>query len=187
MELLRTLPNMSKFGINNSAEKNTVYNGYRWFFIKGTDQPIKYEIPPNVEIISSIPYYIAMLNKEKNKILKVFAGLAEAIKGININRKHTIIESIKNNKLVHSRYYFAVFNNCDENLKREYLRKNRLPELILNRGTKINQIDIKTKEVIKTYNSISDVLKQFCISRQTLKDACENGEAKKGFLWEFRE
>jgi len=187
MDVIRNMHNMNMTvsGIKNVYIKNTIYNGYRWLLIDRNDEGIKYELPPTVEIISSIPYLIAMFTKDKTRIENVFASHGEAAEGINITRKQTINDAIKKNSLVRNKYYFKNFYECSDEIKNEYLSRSKLPNQILRKGLKITQIDIKTLNIIATFNSINDVLKKFCISRASLKRACTNQEAHKGFLWKF--
>lgn len=188
MDVIRNMPNMNMTvsGIKNAYIKNTIYNGYRWLLIDRNDEGIKYELPPTVEITSSIPYLIAMFTKDdKTRIENVFASHGEAAEGINITRKQTINDAIKKNSLVRNKYYFKNFYECSEELKNEYLSRSKLPNPILRKGLKITQIDIKTQNIIAIFNSINDVLKKFCMSRASLKRACTNQEAHKGFLWKF--
>jgi len=187
MDVIRCNPLMSKYGIKAAANNNTIYHGYRWFFIEPSAEQIKYEIPQTVEIHhSSIPQFIAMLNKEKTQINNVFPSQAEAAKITGINRKQTINEAIKKDKLVHN-HFFCFYEDCSEDLKNEYLSRAKLPNVALSKGTRVHQIDINTRKVIKTFESISEVLKEFYMSRAVLKRSCINQEAHKGFMWQFDE
>lgn len=186
MDVLRTNPTMSMFGIKNSVEKNTIYHESRWLFIDPKADNIKYEIPITVEIHhTSIPQYIAMINKNETRIENVFSSQSQASEITGINRKQTINDSIKKKTLVKNTYYFRIFSECSEVLRNEYLSRAKLPNIAFTRGTRISQLNIKTRQIIKEFNSIADVLKEICISRASLKRACENNEAYEGFIWEY--
>lgn len=185
MDVLRTYPNMSKFGIKQAALNNTIYNGYRWFFIDIDAENKQYEIPPTKEIKSSIPRFVAMMDKEKQRIEKVFASQEEAMKGINITRKQTINDLIKTGRVYKNTACFQFYNDCSEEQKKDYLGRDQLPSILVAKGTQVYQIDIKTKEIIETFPSISAVLKKVCISRESLKRACETKEPHAGYLWEI--
>lgn len=91
--------------------------------------------------------------------------------------------NIKKGSLVRNKYYFDLFKNCCPTMQADYMtRVDSLP-VSNSPGLHIEQLDINTQVVLKTYNSMSDVLKVFCISRKTLKDACEKELPCKGFLW----
>lgn len=185
MDTIRQNPNMSKFGIKHAALNNTIYHGYRWFFLDRDEDDIKHDIPPTKEIISSIPRYIAMLNHDHTEILNVFTTLSQAASAIDSKRKTTIHEAIVHDKLVRKTYRFKYFDDCTEVLRNEYMSRNKLPSLTVAKGTMIQQIDIHSRECIKTYSSIANVLKNFVICRESLKRACATGEACKGYLWKY--
>lgn len=187
MDALRNNEKYSKNGLKSAAENNTIYYDYRWFFIERNAENIAYTIPPTKPIQSSVIRHIAMLNRDNSVIEKVFVSLADAATAIDIKRKTTICDAIKKHTMVKNMYYFKYFQGCDEELKNAFLSKHQLPKLTLSRGTKINQKDINSKLVIKTYTSIANVLKHVVISREHLKRACETGEVANNFLWEYAE
>jgi hypothetical protein len=175
MDVIRTFPEMSKFGVKNAALKNTVYRDFRWFFIESDAEHIQYEIPPTVEITTSIPQHVALLNLEKTRIEDVYVSQAEAAKQLEITRKQSVNDSIKKGSLVKSKYYFCLFNDCSQNMQEDYLsRVDSLPETN-SPGLHVEQLDIRSGEIINTYNSMADVL----------KEACEKETPCKGFLWRF--
>ena len=185
MDVIRTHPNFSQFGIKNSASKNTIYNGFRWFYIAPDAEHIKYEIPETVTTQpTSIPQLIAVLNKDKTRIENVCASQSQAASELNINRKQTINTCIKKESLYKNTYYFKYFDDCEESLQNEYLAHNTLP-VTTKIGLKINKIDVTNNEIITTYDSISDVLKNNCISRAHVKKACENNEIHNGYYWKY--
>lgn len=185
MEVLRNHPETSKFGIKNAAENNTIYCNFRWFFIDVSAENKQYDIPPTKEIKSSIPRFVAMLDKDQTKIMKVFVSQEEAMKGINISRKQTINDHIRTGKVYKNTMCFKLYDDCSDDLKNEFLSRETLPEKKFAKGTCINQINVNTKTVIATFPSISEVLKKVCISRAKLKEACETGCVHAGYFWEF--
>jgi prophage antirepressor-like protein len=183
MDAIRQNPTYSKGPLKDAAENCRVYNGFRWHFIERDDADIAYELPPTYERPSSSPKMIAMLNKEKTEILKVFSSMGKAQKELNIKSKESINTSIKLNYCIQNKYYFKFFEDCEENLKNAYLQNNALPRFDYSASTKVQQIDPTNSQVIQTYNSIADVLKVFCMSREVLKRACEKDEARMGYKW----
>lgn len=184
MDVIRTYNHMSLFGIRSAAKNNTEYNDYRWFFIKRDDKDIEYDIPETVQILNSIPYRIAKLNISKTKIEGVYLTLKEAADSENITRKQTILDSINSEKPYKKKFYFMKYEFCSEKVKKEYLSREELPEYTSS-GTVILQLDIQTKEIIKKFNSINDVLKHVVISRSILQRACNTQEPQNGFIWRY--
>lgn len=128
MDVIRTFPNFSKSGIKNAASKNTIYNGFRWFYISPDAEYKHYEIPKTVvNQPTSIPQLIAVINKEKTRIEYVFSTQANASIALKINRRQTINECIKKQSLYKNTYYFRYFNDCEESLRNDYLSRAELP------------------------------------------------------------
>ena len=47
----------------------------------------------------------------------------------------------------------------------------------------VQQIDPKTKEVLKTYNSNREIIKLFQMSTTKLKQCFDSGEIHNGYIW----
>jgi hypothetical protein len=41
---------------------------------------------------------------------------------------------VKNGKIVENKYYYVIYDNCDENIRNEFLREKNLTELVLSRN-----------------------------------------------------
>lgn len=129
MDVLRKHPHMSKFGIKHAACHNTVYNNFRWYILEKSMEVKEYSIPKTVEIQSSIPRLVAMLNKDKTRIENVYASQQEAMEGIGIKRKQTINDAIKKDRIFKNTHYFTFFDNCSDELKNEYMSRASLPSV----------------------------------------------------------
>ena len=185
MDAIRKIPEMSEFGLKTAALENKIYIGFRWFFISKSAEHIKYEIPPTVEVHhSSVPKLIAILNKDKTRIENVCESQVKTAEYIGIKRNTTINECLKTGKIFKN-MYFSFFNDCEESLRNEYQSRRQLPICNVIKGTKIQQIDVISKNIIKTYESIADVLKHNCIARENVKRACVNNEVHNGYLWKY--
>ena len=77
-----------------------------------------------------------------------------------------------------------MFDDCYEKLKQKYLENNQLPNKRVN-GTEINQLHPINNNIIKVYSSAEDIIKDFKISRKTLKSACEFDIIVKGYKWKY--
>lgn len=186
MDAIRQHKEMSKSGVKHAATNNTLYHGFRWYFIDANDEIKSYPIPPTVETQhSSIPKHVAMLNREKTRIENVYVTLKQAAEAINSKRKTTICDAIKTGSLIKNTYYFSYFTDCEESLRNEYVSRHPLPSIAISKGTGVQQIDITSNEVVKCFNSIADVMKSMSISRACIKRACSTGEAHNGYLWKY--
>jgi hypothetical protein len=80
-----------------------------------------------------------------------------------------------------------MWDDCDEELKKKYLEENELPQKSSRKNSQIiEQLHPINNTVIKVYSSCEDIIKQFKISRKTLKSCCENGIISKGYLWRYK-
>lgn len=98
--------------------------------------------------------------------------------------KHSFYAT-KTGRLYKNKMYFTFFDDCTEELKSEYLSKKQLPILKIEKGTKVQQIDIETKNVVETYDSIMDAMKKNGVSRGCIKRSCLTNEAHAGYLWKY--
>jgi hypothetical protein len=183
MDTIRTNPTFSQVGIKMAATKNTIYQGYRWFYIQPYQEIKEYTIPDTVSMqASSIPRYIALLDKEQKNVINVFISQSRASEELGISRKQTINECIHNGRLLKNMYYVKFFDELSDELKATYdkpLPKNKPSPF----SKKINQVDPNTKEIIKTFDNIADVIKVFYMSRSSLKRAIETQTPHQGYIW----
>ena len=71
-------------------------------------------------------------------------------------------------------------------MKDEYLKKKSLPEKHVHASSvSVKQIDPITNNEIKTFNSVTDVILQFQMSRTSLKRASVNDTVHNGFIWKI--
>ena len=168
--------------LREAAKNNRVYKEFRWAL---SDRNVV-EVPtiePTVESRTQSVEYIAMIDIKKTKILEVFPSQKEAAMSRNLAGFSTISRAIKKNG-ISSGHYWNVFNKCSQEMKDEYLKKNKLPEHHTKaNGVKVLQISPITNEEIKQFDSITEVLKKFQMSRITLNNASESGEIHNGFKW----
>ena len=186
MDVVRKNKTYSKVGVKSAARRNTIYNGYRWFFIERLDEDVKYQIPPTFDISTSIPKLIAMLDLKKEKIVDVFLSQADAARAKKLKHKTAINNAIKKGTISQGNYY-KLFKDCNEELQLEYLSRAELPSPVLPKGTQIEQIHPQTLQSVKIHTSINEVLKEFHIARETLLRVCKTHEVYKGFVWKFVE
>ena len=176
---------ISPSSLRLSAKKNTIYKNYRWLFLN-RDKNIPEKISDteiNKHKSTSIQL-IAMIDIKKTKILEVFPNQKDALEARNM-KSHSFTRAIQQQS-ISSGHYWQFFNNCSNEMKEEYLKNNKLPEKFKPKYNKVvQQIDPKTKEVIKVYNSNRDVIKRFQMSSITLKNVSQSGEIHNGYIWKI--
>jgi len=168
--------------LREAAKNNTIYKDYRWLLVDRniTEIPI---LPPTVESRTQSVEFIAMIDIKQTKILEVYPSQKEAAMARNLAGFSTISRAIKQ-KSISSGHYWNFFNHCSQEMQDEFLKTNKLPEPhIKANGITVIQINPITNKEIKTYKSITEVLKRFQMSRISLNKASENNEMHNGYKW----
>jgi len=184
IDLTRQDDNLSYYGLKSSVKNNSIYKGFRWFFVDKKQPNIKYDIGETKDITSNIANeFIAMIDINKEKILEVYASQKHASKARNLKTGAAICKAIKQYS-VSSGHYWKKYDDCSDKLKSTYNKS--LPEKSTsNICIKVNILNKSTNEIVKTYNSVSDIIKEFQISRLTLNKICKNKTVYKNFLFEI--
>jgi prophage antirepressor-like protein len=166
-----------------AASKNTIYKGYRWFYIKRDQEPPE-EIPPTVEnkCKSTEVRFIAMIDVKKTKILDVFATQKEATEARNM-KCNNFSRAIKEQTLS-SGHYWNYYDACPIEWREEYLKTKKLPEKhVYQNGKVIQQIDPITMKVIETFQTKRDVVRKFQVSYNKLGSVVNTDEMYSGYFW----
>ena len=169
-DTIRNIKDTSFTGIKNAATYNRLYKGYRWYFVNRNDpnpneiKDIGETIVPNQKNVE----FIALLDIKMENIEKVFIKQKDISKFLNQNES-AVCRAI-NFKLPLSNKYLIYWHLISNELQDNYLKSNTLPLLTdKQNGKKVQKIDPKTNEIIKTYLSIVDAIKDLKISPKTIK------------------
>ena len=178
----RHFSSSSGSALREAARNNRTYKEFRWLMVErnATEVPVP---PPTVECRTQSVEFIAMIDIKKTKILEVFPSQKEAAMSRNLAGFSTISRAIKEDR-VSSGHYWNIFDKCSQEMRDEYLKTNVLPEYhVKANGITVIQINPITNENMKTYKSITEVLKNFQMSRITLNKVSDNNEIYNGFKW----
>ena len=168
-----------------ASKNNTIYKGFRWLYVNRNEEPPQ-ELEPTKETKNVSPdvQFIAMIDIKKTKILAVYSNQKQAVEARNM-KCNSFSRAIQQQSLS-SGHYWNFFDKCSQEMKTEYLSHSKLPEKYLpSCSKKVQQIDPKTNEVIKTYNSNRDVCKTAQISTATIRRITETGEIYNGYKWKI--
>jgi hypothetical protein len=171
--------------LRNAVKNNTIYKGFRWYYVRRDEIPPE-QIPPTVESKHKEPEvkFIAMIDITKTKILNVYPNQKEATKArlMKCNSFHRAI----NNGTISSGHYWNYFENCSKEMQEEYLKNNKLPDKYVSTCCKkVQQICPLTKNILKTYDSNREVVKNFKMSVSSLKKYSDSGEIHNGYIWKI--
>jgi len=176
---------ISPSSLRSAAKNNTIYKNNRWLFLLRNEE-LPEKIPDTVEIKHKSPEikYIAMIDIKKTKIMDVFANQKDAVNARNM-KSRSFTRAIQEES-ISSGHYWKFFEDCSEEMKNEYLKNNVLPEKYkTSSGKKVIQIDPKTNEELKIYDSQREVIKLFQMSANTLKNISESGVIHNGYKWKI--
>jgi prophage antirepressor-like protein len=186
IDVIRNFPGSSPSALKEAAKKNTIYKYHRWLLGDRTITDIsEIIIPPTIKSISQNIEYIAMIDIQQTKIMEVYASQKDAALARNLAGYSTISRAIKQNS-ISSGHYWKLFNDCSHEMRSSYLSKNKLPEKFTRTSSiSVLQIDPITNKEIMTYNTITDVLLKYQMSRVTLKKCSDNNEIYKSYKWKI--
>ena len=182
-EVEREIPSCSPSPLKKASQNNTIYKGFRWLFVNRTEEPpAKLEPTKITKRMSPEIHFIAMIDIKQTKILAVYSNQKEAIEARNM-KCNSFTRAIQQ-ETISSGHYWNFFDKCPEEMQTEFLSHSKLPEKYIRATCKrVQQIDPKTNEVIKTYNSNRDVCTSAQIANGTLKRITETGEIYNGYKW----
>jgi hypothetical protein len=165
--------------IVKAVTENTVYHGYRWFFVDRDEdatkinnlQPTKATRPQNMG-------YIAKLNATKTEILNVYIDRKTAATNNNFASHSSLDNPVKNESLANGHYYI-LYDNCDADLISKYEHEKGEP-LLYKDG--VGQFDAQGK-MIKEYVCKYDCIKQMKMSDKSLAKVLDTPNLYNGFCF----
>lgn len=176
--------NIAYSGILKAIDSNSAYKKFRWAYLDPSlpDDTVQ-DLPETYTINLD---YVAMLNKDKTRVEKVFLDKKEVaanIKGVGVS---TIVNAIKRGTLSKGNY-FMFWYSCPNELKEEYLEREQLPVKEPSmRKVIVEQLDPTTNEIIKII-PFENVIKEIKMSRKSLRLAIQKGTVVKGYKWKKHE
>ena len=180
------LPQPTRCGIKSAIANNSIYKGYRWTELKRdlADDTVQ-TLQDTIVSVSVRKGFVAMLNLDKNMIVKVFCDQKAAAEDRKFKGCAAISAAITRESQSGG-HYFKMWFDCSKELQDKYLEHNQLPEKkVLSTHKQVQQLHPATEEYIKTFSSTEEVIKQYKLSRTTLKNAVEYNLVSKGFRWRF--
>jgi hypothetical protein len=164
--------------IKKAYQHKTIYLDYRWHFITDRQEPDLHKsrnIGETVILHERNQGQVAMLNINKTKIIKVFKISKDAAKEI-LQHPSAMCCAIKHSTPLNN-YYWMRWENVAVSLRDNFLQSNLLPTKQPNvRGTKIKQLHPITNELVKLFDSYTDIQKELKISVKKIKELIENNE-----------
>jgi hypothetical protein len=173
--------------LKRASLNNTIYKGYRWYFLLNRAGPAPTE--PIAETVknknkSTDIKFIAMLDVKRTKILAVYSTQKEAVDARNM--KCNSFSRAIHQQTLSSGHYWNYFEDCSQEMREEYLKTNKLPERHSSaKGQQIQKIDPSTMQILSVYNSKREIVKKYQLSNQKLNQLIRDNdnEIYQGFIW----
>ena len=183
-----SLEDPSVLRIKAAVNNRTLYQGFRWALLeRSLPDDTKQDIggtETNTEINKGL---IAMLDLHKTRIEKVYCDQIEAAKDRQLKTASSVSMAMSAQRMC-SGHYFFMWNKCSEDLQNDYLQRNDnvLPsKMSSTQSQPVEKLHPISGNVLHTYASVADVIKDMCIARTTLQNAAKFGIIAKGYKWRF--
>jgi prophage antirepressor-like protein len=180
------IPYATRSALKQAIRNNSIYKGFRWAELERnlSDETIQI-LDETSNLVPSRKGFVAMLNLDKNKIVDVFPDQKAASENRKFKGCAAICAAIKRES-ISGGHYFKMWFDCSKDLQEQYLQHHQMPEKRKVAGHQnVYQVHPVSGLDLKFFSSIEDVIKEFKISRQTLRNASQYNIICKGYRWRF--
>jgi prophage antirepressor-like protein len=180
-EVMNEDSSIKRPSINKAFIENTIYNGYRWILVdRDFDPTIIHNIIPTKLTKSQKLGYIAQLNSEKTAIINIFLDRKTA-SSINGYQSSSALDNHVKNFTLTNGYYYRLYDDCDDTLRKTFEDKNGAPLLYKNG---IGQFDLENK-LIREFSCKYDCIKILKMSDKTLAKALEKNIPYNNYYFKY--
>jgi hypothetical protein len=151
------------------------------FIDRELDPNIIHNISPTKQTKSQNLGYIAKLNSTKNEILNVYLDRKTAATLNGYSNSGALYNIVKNKTLCNDHYYI-LYDDCDEDLKNEFVNKNNGEPLLYKNG--VGQYD-SNNDLIKEFACKYDCIRTLSISDKTLQKALDKKLLYNGYYYKI--
>ena len=162
-ELMKEDNNIKRPSINKAVVENTIYCGFRWLLVdREIDPNIIHNIIPNKQTKIQNLGYIAQINKDQTEIIHIYLDRKTACQ-MNGHSISALDIPVKNFTLCKG-YYYKLYQDCDENLKKNF--EEKIGEILLYKNG-VGQYDLQQK-IVKEFACKYECIKSLAMSDKTL-------------------
>jgi len=170
-----------KHSILKAINKNYIYKGYRWLFVKhGENHLIVKNILPTTLSKQPETCIIVQLNSDKTEIIETYTGITVLRKKYHIGDNK--IYNIINENLLYDNTYLIKITDCPPELLNNY--KKPLAVRKSSKSRAVKQINLVTKEEFN-YKSICEATVKCGNTNLTITNAIKNKTQLNGFTWKY--
>lgn len=185
-DAVRDVEGASDNGIVLACEENVVRFGYRWARLSRSlpDETVQ-DIGDTVPEIRIRTGHVAALNDDKTHVDHVYTSFKACGDANNFKSAGAVQKRSKRGAKVGG-YFMVSWSELSESVQNKWLETNTLPTLTKNATSKpINRLDPVTKEVLRTYSTMGEVVRHFKIGRVKLSTAISGDLERFGFKWAY--
>ena len=183
----REISDTSFTHVKFAVKTRTLYRGFRWHFLDRHDPNPTLARPIGETVSSRVKAtgMIAMMDIAKTKIEHVFRLQKDAADHIS-QHSSAMCTAIKYKSILGG-HAWVLWDDVDPEIVATYMLENgTLPDPVINkRGVHVQQLDPETNTVLKTFESITDVVKELKMSAKTIKKVSDNDTTYGGFKWKI--
>jgi prophage antirepressor-like protein len=180
-EVMKEDSSIKRPTINKAVIENTIYNGYRWMLVdRDLDPTIIHNIIPTKLTKAQNLGYIAQLNSEKTSITNVFIDRKTASLLNGYQSSSALDNPVKNYTLANG-YYYRLYDDCDDSLRKTFEDKNGLPLLYKNG---IGQFDLENN-LVREFSCKYDCIRILKISDKTLAKALDKNIPYNNYYFKY--
>ena len=123
-DAIKENPKLKRPSLNKAVKENTIYCGFRWLLVdRSLDPHTIHSIEPTKTTRIQNLGYIAKVNKDKSEIIQVYLDRKTA-SNINGYKSSAALDNIVKNNTLKDGFYYTIFDNCEDNLKEKFCKKN---------------------------------------------------------------
>jgi hypothetical protein len=186
LDATRKVQGSSKTRIEFAMKNNTPYMDSRWVKVDyKLDPNISHCVEPTVEIRKQKCGLVAKLDKNSTCIKQVFQSQKEATEEAQLTSRGAISNAIKNETLSRGHLY-KMYLDCSDTLVQNYEKIHGKQIYLSNaNGIHIDQIDPISKKIVNQFSNIEYIIKEYGITRSTLKEAIDKQMILKSYTWNY--
>jgi hypothetical protein len=165
--------------IQKAVTENTIYHEYRWFFAERNQDPneaIKSMKETKVVRVQNNGF-VAKLNADKTEIMDVYLDRKTA----SLLNKYSIyaLDNAVKNKTIKEGHYYLLYDDCEEDLREEFVEKYGEPLLYKDGVGQYNEKNELVQEFVCKY----DVIKKVKVGDKSLRKVMTDNLLYNGFFY----
>ena len=185
----KSRPTVSRTALMIAIKNCTIYRGFRWMKLERKMDDNTLQIPSaTVASQPSNTGKVAFLDLNKTRIEMVFPDQKAASANRKFSNGAAICKAMKEGTKSGG-YYPVRWDDCSVEMQNDYLARNGgiIPEKnVRGNGVEVTKHHpIAPHALIKKFPSITDVIIELHVNRDTLKEAINFNRILNGFIWRF--